>query len=158
VDQQFAELGVLKVEPLDPFEKPVNAGRTAVFRFEITNEDKEAHHVDLEIQGIHAEWASVGGPRVLFLEPGQKSNFSLAVHAPDDAIAEERAELFVVAQSQEETGVVAMSRLRATVVTMDVPDESNMIASAGGEDSPALAAWLVVMALVVPLIRRRGRR
>lgn len=157
VDQEFAQLGALKLEPIDPFEKPVNPGRTAAFRFEVKNEDAQAHHVALEVQGVHAEWASIVGPKVILVEPGQKANFSLAVAAPDDAVAQERAELFVVAQSQQDASIVAMSRLRATVVTQDVPDESGLVAVAEGGDGPSPGLLLIAAALLVGASLRRRR-
>jgi hypothetical protein len=159
IDQSFEEVGVISLNPIDPFEKLVNPGKTTVFRFDLKNDDDIPHHLQIEVNGIHADWASIVGPHVHAMEPKSKTNFTIAVKVPGDAVAQERAELFVVAQSQEEAWVVALSRLRAHVVdTPEMPDEADLARETTGAGSPSLEplAVLAAVAVAVVVARRRG--
>ncbi|HLE47485.1 MAG TPA: hypothetical protein VI818_04235, partial [Candidatus Thermoplasmatota archaeon] len=156
------EFGLVVVQPQDPFEKQVNPGRTAAFRFNLINDDDIPHHFALSVEGVNNDWARIGGAQVLLVPSGGETNFTLAVTAPDDAQPTERAELFVVAQSEEESWVVALSRLRATVVdasTADIPDESGQVGETQeNEATPGVGAvWVAVAVGASSLMRRHPR-
>ena len=157
---EFAELGALRVTPLDPYERPVNAGRTVLFDFEVENNDDEDQRVLLELEGVNKEWATLIGPSELQLAKGQRVNFTVAIVPPGDALAEERAELVVIAQSLDEPAITGIARMRATIVNDDVPDEAGLIQVADKKGTPGFAAAtllasLAVVAVVQTLSRRR---
>ena len=86
---------------------------------------------------------------------------SLIVQAPDDAVAGERAELFLVAQSQENPNVVALGRVRVTVIeltVMDIPDEAASLSPATGNGStPGFSAALMILAASLLALTWRRR-
>ncbi|HEX9815378.1 MAG TPA: hypothetical protein VGB18_00240 [Candidatus Thermoplasmatota archaeon] len=158
---EYLELGAVRVTPLDPYEKKVNPGRTTLFRFEVENNDDAVQHLRLDLEGVNAAWAVVAGVRELTLDVRQKSNFTVAVVAPADAVDEERAELVVVAQSLDEPAVSGIGRMRATIVSgEDIPDESGMIQAAAKTDTPApglaAAVFAAFGALLFVVWRRRN--
>lgn len=162
IDKSFAELGIIKLVAKDPFEKPVNPGRTAVFRFTATNGDYMDQRLRIDVEGVNADWASVAGPREFDLKEGASSEFTIAVTAPGDAADQERAELFVVTPSLIEEGVMGLSRFRVLVSTAtDIPDEAQQLPEASKEATPGLgvmhAALLVAVCAVLVARRRRGQ-
>ncbi|HLE47656.1 MAG TPA: hypothetical protein VI818_05110 [Candidatus Thermoplasmatota archaeon] len=161
VDQAFLNIGSLALRALDLHEKSVNPGRSTVFRFDITNEADVSQHLRLGAEGINAEWATVDGGTELTLEPRERRQATLVVSAPDDAQPGERAELFFVAESIDDPAVVALARVRATVVDVeaaDITDEAGILerrelSKTPGTSLPVLA--LAVLALAA-LVRRRS--
>lgn len=156
--EEYLELGAVKVSPLDPYEKKVNAGRTTLFRFEVESNDEHVQHLRLDIEGVNADWATVPGPRELTLNPKQKANFTIAIAAPADAVDEERAELVVVAQSLDEPAVSGIGRMRATVVSgEDIPDESALIQTVEKTATPGPGPLGVIIAAALAVIGARSR-
>lgn len=160
IDQAFQNVGRLALESLSPFEKLVNPGKTTVFRFDLKNSGTQAQQIRLEAQGIHKEWAALVGETEFELAPNTNRTVTLAVQAPDDAQAEERAELFLVAQNVNDAAVVAVTRLRATVVTYpEIEDESGLISikeADRGVPGPSAFVLLVALALLALVRRRRA--
>ncbi|MBI2077472.1 MAG: hypothetical protein HYT80_03750 [Euryarchaeota archaeon] len=160
VDQAFQNVGTLALTSKSPFEKPVNPGRSAVYNFEVRSNASEDQDVVLEVQGVNDDWARIVGDEKIELAPGEARQFQLVVSVPADAIPEERAELFLVAQNLKDSAVVAVTRLRATVVdpsVEDIPDESGKIASVddGGGVPGFEAGFLAAALLAVVVVRRR---
>ncbi|HEX9816927.1 MAG TPA: hypothetical protein VGB18_08095 [Candidatus Thermoplasmatota archaeon] len=161
VDQTFLNVGTVSLEALDPYDKRVNAGRGSVFRFDVTNSGEAAHTMSLLAEGINSAWARVHEGSEITVPAHETKQVSLIVNAPDDAVAGERAELFLVAQSQEDPNVVALGRVRVTVIEMDVldiPDEAASLSPATTDGStPGFGTALLLLALVVPFLVRRRR-
>jgi hypothetical protein len=161
VDQAFENVGTLALESLSPFEKLVNPGKTTVFQFNVVSSGKDTQPIRLELQGVNSDWATLHGPDRFDLAPGQKRNVTISVRAPEDAVAEERAELFFVAQHEGDQSVVAVTRLRASVVqSPEIEDEAGLLGSSEENQSPGLGAFVIVAALagVVGLLRIRKNR
>lgn len=156
--EEYLELGAIGVTPLDPYEKKVNPGRTTLFRFEVDNKDDTAQRLRVDIEGVNADWATVPGPQELRIEKGAKSNFTIAIVAPPDAVDEERAELVVVVQSLDEPAVSGIGRMRATIVSgEDIPDESGQIQVVEKTDTPGPGSFIVLVAVVAALALIRVR-
>lgn len=159
IDQAFENVGSLALESLSPFEKFVNPGKTTVFRFDVKNQALQAQRVRLEAQGVHAEWTTLVGPTEFELAPMENRTVTLAIRAPDDAQNEERAELFLVAQNVDDAAVVAVTRLRATVVTdPEIEDEAGLIGAREAQaDTPGPSAVVFLAALALLLLADRRR-
>ncbi|HLE47756.1 MAG TPA: hypothetical protein VI818_05610 [Candidatus Thermoplasmatota archaeon] len=161
VDQAFQNVGTLALVSKTPFEKRVNPGRTAVYKFDVKSNATDDQDVVLEVQGVNQDWARIVGDEKIELTPGESREIMLAISVPADAVAEERAELFFVAQNLRDSAVVAVTRLRATVVDPAVeviPDEAGQITdldSDGGSPGFEALAILVGLAVVVAARRRR---
>lgn len=159
VDQAFENVGTLGLELKAPSEKRINPGRTAVWEFDLLSNATGAQEVELEVQGIHAEWARIVGPAQVRISPSSVVPFVVAVEVPGDAAGEERAELSVIAQSLADSAVVAVKAIRGTVATgEDIPDESAKAqGGASGEEAPGLG-WLLVACGVLGAVAWRRRR
>ncbi|HEX9816328.1 MAG TPA: hypothetical protein VGB18_05060, partial [Candidatus Thermoplasmatota archaeon] len=126
IDQLFQNVGTLSLTPLSPFEKLVNPGRKTLFHFQLASTAPEDQTVQVSLEGPNQEWAVFHQSQEQRLRPGEKRNLTLAIEAPVDASDTERAELFLIAENLADPNVVAVSRLRATVVDQakqDIPDE-----------------------------------
>jgi len=163
VDQAFTNVGVLGLTALTPFEKKVNPGRTSVFKFELSSNASSQRAAQVDVQGIHAEWAELTTGRAVVLEPGTKQLIEIAVRVPEDAGAGETAELFITAQDRTDAAVVTVSRFRATVVdksTLDVPDETPEGVAQEKDDGgflPGFEVAAILAAATVALAWRRRR-
>lgn len=161
IDQAFQNIGTLELSARDAFEKPINPGRRSLFTFDLTNRGNIAQEIDLQIEGHNREWARVIGPERFGLAPGEKTNFTILSEAPGDAQTGERAELFVVAQSETDPNVVAIARLRSTLVdpaVQDVPDEDPSRVAADAGTTPGLVgAFPLAAALVGAWVYGRRR-
>ncbi len=161
VDQTFLNVGTVSLEALDPYDKRVNPGRGSVFRFDVTNSGEAAHTMSLLAEGINTAWARVHEGSEITVPAHETKQVSLIVNAPDDAVAGERAELFLVAQSQQDQNVVALGRVRVTVIEMDVldiPDEAASLSPATTDGStPGFGTALLLLAIVVSFLVRRRR-
>lgn len=160
VDQRFQNVGALSLQPLAPFEKFANPGQTISFPFEIKNHAKDEQRVRASIEGHNKEWARVADDTEFVLELGETSNLTLLVEVPADASEGERSELFVVVENTQDPNVVAISRLRASVVdpsTRVIEPEAAFAPTQGG-GTPAislLAASLAVAFAAVVFPQRR---
>jgi len=158
IDQSFQDIASIQLDALDAFDKPVNAGHSVVFRFDLTNVGAEAHELELSAEGINAEWARIHEGDRLRLGPQERRQVTVIVEAPDDAQAGERAELFFVAESTRDPSIVTLGRIRATVVDYEVPDETPTLAVGGDSDTPApAAAWTLAAVTALAFLLRRRR-
>lgn len=159
IDQAFQNVGALELDARDNFEKPINPGRRSLFTFDLANRGTVPQTVELQIEGHNREWARIVGPTTVELVPGAKSNFTILSEAPVTASVGERAELFIVAQSQTDPNVVAIARLRSTVVdpqSQDVPDEDPAKFERDAEGAPGLGlVAILAVTLVAWSMRRR---
>lgn len=161
IEQSFQNVGVLTVASLSPFEKFVNPGRTSLFQFQVANTGTTKQNVQILLEGHNKEWARVVSDDELDIAAKTVANVTLAVTVPVDASAGERSELFVVAENKEDQNVVAISRLRATVVdpsTEEIPDEDPETAGSEGDGAPGVGAvaLLAMFAVLAFIGRRRG--
>ncbi|HEX9816552.1 MAG TPA: hypothetical protein VGB18_06190, partial [Candidatus Thermoplasmatota archaeon] len=149
VDQAFDAVGSMGLVATGPFEKFVNPGKGALFGFEVVNNGVVAQDVMLQIEGHNRDWARFLEGESISLGVGEKRNVTLLVEVPDSASAGERAELFAVAQSKADANVVALARLRASVIPEEqqsFPDERPLLGdAAGGVPGPSLIAFLAVL-------------
>lgn len=160
VGQSFQDVGSLLLEPLGPFEKPVNPDRTAVFPFRLTNGANQMQKVQLEVAGYNKDWAGFAEGPDLALDPHEARELNLAVHPPTTAQPTERAELFAVVQSANDPNIVAVARLRAVVVdpaVQDIPDEAGKLELQQAGQSPGFEAGLVVLSALGLAIAGRRR-
>ena len=158
IDQAFENVGALELTPLSPFEKPVNPGRSAVFDFALVNSGAHPQRVRLTIEGHNRDWARVAGADTPSVPSKESRNVSIVVDVPEDAGPGERAELFVVAENVDDPNVVAISRLRATVVDPEVQDVPNEEATGGDDgDIPSVPLVWLLAALFGLAVRRRAR-
>ncbi len=159
IDQAYHGVGLLSLVPSGPFEKPVNPSETVVFPFNLTNDAPRTMDVALSAEGHNAEWARWAGEQGFALEPGEKRALQLVVVAPEVAVDGERAEVFAVASQVDDAAVVAISRLRASVVqAVDVPDEKDQVRDGDDRTVPGIPATMVLAILVAALAIRRGHR
>jgi hypothetical protein len=162
IDQVFGAVGTLKMTAVDKTTKNVNPGRVTVFRFQMQNTGAEEQKLAAEIQGDNKAWAHVSEGEFMTLKPLEMRNWTVVVTAPEGAAEGERAELVFVAQSATDPNVVAITRLRASVVdkaTEDIPDESKLIGVAQSVDTPGLPGMLIVLGVVgAALVASRRRR
>lgn len=159
VDQSFLNVGSLELSALDPFEKRLNPGRGAVFRFDVTNIGATEHTLRLVVEGINEQWASIHEGDSLVLPSRETRQVSLIVQAPHEASAGERAELFLVAESVEDPNVVALGRVRAMVIdlsTLDIPDEAASLSPSSQSNGTPGFGWIAVV--VAAFIAVRSRR
>lgn len=159
IDQAFSNLGTLAFEGRTPTIKQVNPGKTAVFGLDLKSTSVKDMDIHLEIQGVNKEWARFTGPTDFVLKSNEVRNVTIAVSVPGNAEAEERVPLFIVAQNTEDTDVVAMTPLLATVVTdPEIPDEAAQAKSAEGGQSPGLGLVALMAAVAGALwLGRRTR-
>lgn len=162
VDQAFEDVGTLKIEALDEFEKPVNPGEVTYFRFTVENAAEAEQDVAVGLEGVNQAWAQFLEGDEMTLDAGEERNLTLEVAVPIEAVAGERAELFVIVESVDDPNVVAVSRLRASVVDpaeQDVEDEAGKYAVEEGGGSPGVGTAALAMTLVaVALLVERRRR
>jgi hypothetical protein len=159
IDQALQSLGNLVLERLVPEEKKVNPGETTVFRFKLGNDGDAPEDVQLEIHGEGREWARIVGEDHVRLAPRSQRTVELAVTVPSNVAEGNRAELVLLAQSLKDPAVVALARLRATVVeSEDVPDEASSLGhvEAEGTPGPTLVDVLALAAVAVVALRRHG--
>lgn len=158
IEQFFENVGSLQLSSLVPFEKPLNPGRTAIFRFFLNNTGDAGEAVRLEVHGENAKWATLVGPADVTIAPGASRPIELAVDAPASARPGERAELFLIAQRQEDPLVVAALRLRATVVEgTEIPDEEATLQEVTPQGSPGFELALLLGALAWVARRRAAK-
>ena len=158
IDQAFQNVGTIELEAQDAFEKPINPGRRSLFRFDLTNRGTLPQEVELQIEGHNREWARILGPATLRLEPTATTNFTIVSQAPVDANPGERAELFVVTQSHTDPNVVAIARLRSTLVDpaiQDVPDEDPSTLEQTVEGVPGVGIVAAGLVMLIAWSRRR---
>lgn len=149
IDQAFESLGTLKLVSATPFEKKVNPGRTAVFTFEVTNGGNDADEVALEVHGENTAWVKILGDQRFRLGAGVTRGIDLTVAVPAEEHEGNRAELFLVAQSQSDATKVAAIRLRAMVVEgEDIPDESHLVAQDRAKGTPGPDMVIVCLAVL----------
>jgi hypothetical protein len=157
IDQTYQAVGSLGLELLSDFERPVNPAETTLFHLRLTNGGTQPQEIRVELEGLHADWAHLLNDTQLTLAPGSTKHLSLAVSAPATASSGERAELFVLAQSKDDPNIVALARLRASVVdpeTLDTPDESLQI-QGGSDGAPAIGLPLILLAVALLAWARR---
>ncbi|HLE46681.1 MAG TPA: FixG Ig-like domain-containing protein [Candidatus Thermoplasmatota archaeon] len=158
VDQAFEDIGTLRLDALDPHEKQVNPGRAAAFRFDITNQASREQRIRASVEGINSEWSTIHGDDEFTLEPNGKRQATVLVQVPEDGLPGERAELFFVAENTNDPSVVALARIRASVVSVEAADVSNEASILATEDrgkTPGWGAAFALSALALALIRRR---
>ncbi len=157
VEQRFSDVGALAVVPIGSSERLVNPGEGIRFGFDIRADGATERQVQVEIIGQNAAWATAS-TLGLRLAPGQRERVEVVISAPADAGEGERAELFLVAQDQNDPNVVALSRIRATVVdvdTLDIPDDLAEVREGG--DTPGLGPGLLFATLFVTALTRPKR-
>lgn len=157
LDQAFAAVGSLRLDPLSPFAKIANPGRSSVYAFRVANEAQNEQDLRLSVEGHNAQWASLGETDFT-VAPGGKREFAVTVEVPFDASEGERAELFVVAENVDDPATVAIARLRTSVIEgSDIPDEAQFAApdEANGTPGPSAVVFGSMVAAVCALIRRR---
>ena len=160
IDQDFEDVGSLRLEPLDEHMKSVNPGRTSVFRFDLTNRGIDSQRLRLLVEGVNSAWATIHGSTDLSLAPNEKRMVTMRVVAPDDAQPGERAELFFVAENVDDPTIVALARVRAEVVDgVEISDEATILDAPDQRGTPAVGLLPIVVALaaLVGLRRRRVR-
>lgn len=148
IDQAFQAVGSLALKLQGVFEKPVNPGHAAVFAFILSNEGAAEQEIQLEAEGTNRDWARFTGDSTFRLAPRTGRNFTLVVDVPDYAAPGDRVELFVVAQSLTDSNVVAIARLRATVVDPEVqlvPDEAHLLEAEPEAGLPGLSILLTLL-------------
>lgn len=158
VDQAFQNIGTVSLQALDAAEKGVNPGRAAAFRFDVTNHDSLEHSLHVFAEGINVEWASIAGDTEFRLQPGDRRQTTLLVRAPDDAQPGERAEIFLVAEGVDEPNLVALARLRATVVDVEVADLTDEARILDGESGSTPAPSVVLAACMAAVAALTWRR
>jgi hypothetical protein len=161
ISQAFEGVGTLRLEALDDFERPVNPGRVTHFRFALTNIGSAEQEVQFELQGVNSQWAEILEGSGFTLKPDQQKNITVKVLVPEGTSPEERAELILVVQSVDDPNVVAVKKLRATVVdpkVNDVPDEAGKYSADVGATSPGVSVLVAVAAAALALTARRRRR
>ena len=157
IDQSFQAVGSLRLEGNQRFEKPVNPGRAVLFSFTLTNTDKVERDVLLAVEGHNREWARFLEGDAIHLGPSEARNVTLVVEVPDVASEGERAELFAIAQAKDDPNVVALARLRATVVDParhPVQDERPALANEAS-GIPSVGFGVGVAAIACLVWRRR---
>ena len=159
IDQAFQAVGTLHLESLSPFEKPLNPGRTALFVFDVRNEGDRPQTLLASVEGPNLDWATILPVEEFEVPAKGRRNLTIAVTAPDDASPEERAELFVVLESKTDPNVIAISRLRATVVdpaAQDVPNEDPAASENTADGTPGFEAFAIAAAFAgLAWVRRR---
>jgi hypothetical protein len=155
LDQAFEHIGAVELKAMGPFEKAINPGNGALFNFDVKNSGPSAIDLRVLLEGYNADWASVE-PTNLEIQAGRVNALQVRVDVPMDASPGERAELFVIVEGAVDPTVVALSRLRATVVDpveQSIPNEL-VETSADGSGTPGFAFGTIIMGLGVGLLRR----
>ncbi len=158
IDQAFQNVGALALEALAPFEKFANPGQTISFPFLLANNASSKQTIRLLVEGHNKDWARFTGEPEVRLGPGERPQVMLLVDVPFDASEGERSELFFVAENADNPNVVAVARLRATVVdptTRIIPAEVDAL-TGNGSGTPFLG-FIVVVVLLASVVATRRR-
>lgn len=162
VDQAFQAIGSLGLTVMGEIERYVNPGRTALFYFDLTNNDTSDHRVQLEVEGVNAKWGEIVGATERTVPAGGNLTVPMALRVPKEVLADTRIDLVVVAEDQDDPAVVATARVLSLVVTeIDVPDDADKAAALDqvAGKSPGFEWLLLVAGLgAVALSRRRSTR
>jgi hypothetical protein len=159
IHQVLATVSGPALTPLTSQEANVNPGRSHLFRASVANDGDDAKTISMDVSGTHAEWATVA-PTVT-VQPHSTATADLLVTAPANAAAGQAADLIWQAYDSAHPEARGLLRIVTTVnTTMDIPDQAKSATGLpGGKTSPGIemAALVAVLALAVPVARRRRR-
>ncbi len=141
-------------------ERPVNPGRSVVYRFDLSYKGDFADSFELSLTGANSNWAHIIGDRIIKMQPGESRKLAIEVAAPSKAFAGDIADVTLTATSQANAAVQGGIRTLTMVVTdQDIPDESGDARLLGDEltddvESPGLGLMALLCAFAVVASRR----
>lgn len=151
----------LQLEAPEEIVRAVNPGRTAAYFFEVVNKGDSDDTVEWQVEGPHAEWATVY-PEFSKVRSQGKATVAIGVHVPEDAAPEEVADLLLVGQSTKNPEAQVFGQFIAYVETGgEIPDESDRLLALQdtAEETEAKGApfpvAVALAAVAVALLARR---
>lgn len=157
VDAVLSTVGGPAMAALGPQERLVNPGEAVVFPVSITNPLDEGLSLVFEVTGSNREWVTLPSAS-LRAGPKETLTTSVVVRAPPSAVDQERADLVLMAYSEDRPEARGLLRLVAQVDTDEDQADDTAVAEGlakKGTPAPGALPVLGLLALVALALRRR---